>query len=238
MFFFLSRFPPWIPSTPYPIRDTSFSSWSREKDCSRAIPDCFWTSLISPATRTPPQPVDPAAPPWLLAPSSPPWPVSPLAPLGSLVPPALPWSVVVHSVASGLHSSRCASSLWLRQAPHSLRLLLGPLSLRLHLCLPDPRLSHLFHLGPPDPPCHPGSSALRLCLGLLRSKGLYGSLRLTMLFGNVALDCSVFHRSHWLVEKRNPNNFSYCISESRFSLSYKINLPCTGCHQHRIWQRW
>ncbi len=47
-------------------------------------------------SQTPPGPVDPAAPPLLLAPSSPLWPISPLAPPGSLVPPALPWSVVDH----------------------------------------------------------------------------------------------------------------------------------------------
>ncbi len=43
----------------------------------------------------------------------------------------------------------------------------------LHRGLPDPhfcigRPSHLFCRGPPDPPRHPGSSALRLRLGLLR----------------------------------------------------------------------
>ncbi len=60
-------------------------------------------------------------------------------------------------------------SLRLSQAPPSLHL--GPLSLRLHRGLPDPRLllshrSHLFCLGPPDPPRHTGSSALRLRIGL------------------------------------------------------------------------
>ncbi|KAL0173840.1 hypothetical protein M9458_029808, partial [Cirrhinus mrigala] len=38
--------------------------------------------------QTPPRPVNPAAPPWLLAPFSLPWPGSTLAPPGSLVPPA------------------------------------------------------------------------------------------------------------------------------------------------------
>ncbi|KAL0198509.1 hypothetical protein M9458_007049, partial [Cirrhinus mrigala] len=42
------------------------------------------------------RPVDPAAPPWLLAPSTPPWCISPPALLGSLVPPALLRSVVDH----------------------------------------------------------------------------------------------------------------------------------------------
>ncbi len=75
------------------------------------------------------------------------------------------------SAASGLHSSSYTSSLRLCQAPPSLWLHLGPLSLRLHRSLPDPRLrlgrlSHLLRLGPPDPPHCPGSSALRLHLGL------------------------------------------------------------------------
>ncbi len=48
--------------------------------------------------RNPPRPVDPLAPPWLLAPSSPPWPGSPLALPGSLVPPAPPWSGIDHPV--------------------------------------------------------------------------------------------------------------------------------------------
>ncbi|KAI2657631.1 Triple functional domain protein [Labeo rohita] len=43
-------------------------------------------------SQTPPQPVDPAAPPWLLASLSSPWPVSPKASPGSLVPPAPPWT--------------------------------------------------------------------------------------------------------------------------------------------------
>ncbi len=70
------------------------------------------------------------------------------------------------SVASGLHSSDCASSLWFFQAPPSLRLHLRTLSLRLHLSC----LSHLLHLGPLDPPRRPGSSALHLRLGLLRHR--------------------------------------------------------------------
>ncbi len=64
------------------------------------------------------------------------------------------------STASGLHSSGCALSLWLCQAPPSLRL---------HHGLPDPRFgrrSHLLRLGSLDPPHRPGSSALCLCLGL------------------------------------------------------------------------
>lgn len=44
--------------------------------------------------RTPPWPVDLAAPPRLLAPSPPPSPVDPSAPQGSLIPPAPPWSGV------------------------------------------------------------------------------------------------------------------------------------------------
>ncbi len=68
------------------------------------------------------------------------------------------------SATSGLHSSGCASSLH-----PSVRLHLGPLSL--HHGLPDPclRLGHRSHqlcLGPLDPPCRPGSSALQLFLGL------------------------------------------------------------------------
>ncbi|KAI2654739.1 Myosin-1 [Labeo rohita] len=51
--------------------------------------------LVS-TSRTPPSPVDPAAPPWLLAPSSPPWPGSTLALPSSLFPPAPAWSVVDH----------------------------------------------------------------------------------------------------------------------------------------------
>ncbi len=43
---------------------------------------------------TPPQPVDPEAPPRLLALSPPPSPIDPPAPPGSLTPPALPWSGV------------------------------------------------------------------------------------------------------------------------------------------------
>ncbi len=101
-------------------------------------------------SQTPPQPVDPAAPPWLLVVepwstvvSSPPWPSSPLALPGSL----------------GLSSTiRRLGTPLLR-----LRLCQAPPSLRLHLS----SRSHLFRLGPPDPLHHPGSSALRLCLGLL-----------------------------------------------------------------------
>ncbi len=95
--------------------------------------------------RTLPRPIDPPAPPWLLAPSSPPWPICPLAPPGSLVPPAPPWSGVDHPTP--WDSSGCASSLWFRQAPSSPQLLLSPLSLRLHRSHLD---SHL-RLGPPDP---------------------------------------------------------------------------------------
>ncbi len=76
------------------------------------------------------------------------------------------------SAASGLHSSDCTSSLQLCQASPSLQLHLAPQSLRLHCVLPDPclrlgRRRHLPCLGPPDPRCRPGSSALRLHLGLL-----------------------------------------------------------------------
>ncbi|KAL0188446.1 hypothetical protein M9458_015545, partial [Cirrhinus mrigala] len=55
-------------------------------------------------------------------------------------------------------------------APPSLQLHLDPLLLRLHHGLLDLRFSrqsNLLHLGPPDPQCHPGSSALCLHLGLL-----------------------------------------------------------------------
>lgn len=46
---------------------------------------------------TPPQPLDQAALPWLLAPSSPPWAISPPALPGSIIPPALPWPFVNHT---------------------------------------------------------------------------------------------------------------------------------------------
>ncbi|KAL0172994.1 hypothetical protein M9458_033305, partial [Cirrhinus mrigala] len=90
--------------------------------------------LLVVARRTPPHPIDPAVPPWLLAPSSLPWPSSPLAPLappGSLVLPVLPWAVVVHP------APRDSTPL-------------APPSLRLHRGLTDPclrisRWSHLFH---------------------------------------------------------------------------------------------
>ncbi|KAL0181417.1 hypothetical protein M9458_023823, partial [Cirrhinus mrigala] len=114
-------------------------------------------------SRTPPRPIDPAAPPWLLAPSSLPWPGSPLAPPGSLVHPAPLWSGV--NQPAPLDST-------LPAAPPSLQLHPGPLSLRFHHGLLDPHLcisrrSLMFQLGPPDPPRHPGSSALHLRLGLL-----------------------------------------------------------------------
>ncbi|KTF93425.1 hypothetical protein cypCar_00014291 [Cyprinus carpio] len=59
-------------------------------------PSALWLEdLLSPPpaseTQTLPWPVNPTAPPWLLAPS-PPWPISPPALLGYLVP-ALPWSI-------------------------------------------------------------------------------------------------------------------------------------------------
>ncbi|KAL0164257.1 hypothetical protein M9458_040010, partial [Cirrhinus mrigala] len=122
-------------------------------------------------SRTPSRPVDPVAPPWLLAPSSLLWPSSPLAPPGSLVPPAPPWSVIDHPLPRDstptalLHPSGSFSPLL------SLRLHLGPLSLWLHRHLSDPHLRishrcHLFHLGPPDPPRHPGSLALPHALPL------------------------------------------------------------------------
>ncbi|KAL0170432.1 hypothetical protein M9458_035028, partial [Cirrhinus mrigala] len=108
-----------------------------------------------------PQPLDPAAPLWLLgqSTSSARFP----CPFGSTMVNRRP------SVASD--SSGCTLSLQLCQAPPSLRLHLSPLLLQLHHSLPDSRLhlgrlSHLFHLSPPDPPHHPGSSALRLRLRL------------------------------------------------------------------------
>ncbi len=89
-------------------------------------------------------PIDPAAPPWLLAPS------------GSAFVGHWP------SAASGLHSSGYTSSIWLCQAPPSLRLHLGPQSLQLHCGFMD--LLCLLCLGPLDPQHHPGSSALHLGL--------------------------------------------------------------------------
>ncbi|KAL0158796.1 hypothetical protein M9458_046872, partial [Cirrhinus mrigala] len=63
-------------------------------------------------SRTPPQPIDPMAPPWLLAPSSSPLPHPSGFALGCRRP----------SCTSGLYTSGFASSLRLRQAPPSLRL--------------------------------------------------------------------------------------------------------------------
>ncbi len=58
-----------------------------------ASPGLEYPSPSPPASSawTPPQPVDPAAPPRLLAPLPPPSPVDPPAPPGSLIPPAPPW---------------------------------------------------------------------------------------------------------------------------------------------------
>ncbi|KTF87732.1 hypothetical protein cypCar_00046815, partial [Cyprinus carpio] len=85
----------------------TFMQWTVPTICVvRASWDCHppvspWLEYpltLPPASKlcTPPRPVDPSAPPWLLAHSSTPWPISPLAPPGSLVPPALPWSGVDH----------------------------------------------------------------------------------------------------------------------------------------------
>ncbi|KAI2656576.1 Formin-like protein [Labeo rohita] len=108
-------------------------------------------------SRTQPWPVDPAAPLWLLAPSSPPWPGSPLAPPGSLIPQALPWSVVDHPAPRG-------STLPTLSASSSATLVLcrsgSTMASRIKLLC-------WLHLGPPDPARYPGSSALRLRLGLL-----------------------------------------------------------------------
>ncbi len=106
--------------------------------------------------------------------------IAPSSLLSAMVSPLVPsslWlrlglsSFIRHLGTTARDSSGCSSSLQLRQALPSLRLLLGPLRLRLHRGLLDPLLrigclSHLFHCHPPDPPRHPGSSAL--CLRLLR----------------------------------------------------------------------
>ncbi|KAL0188466.1 hypothetical protein M9458_015565, partial [Cirrhinus mrigala] len=96
---------------------------------------------------------NPAVPPWLLSPSSPPWLGSRLAPPGSLIPPALPWAVVIHPT----HQDSTPPALPCPSG--SVRLLHPSGSTAAYW-------NHLFHLSPPDPPRHPGSSArcFRLCL--------------------------------------------------------------------------
>ncbi|XDV34519.1 hypothetical protein PO909_004673, partial [Leuciscus waleckii] len=75
------------------------------------------------------------------------------------------------ALASGLHSSGFASSLWLHWAPHSLQLHRGPQSFRLHWGPLNPRLclgcqSRWNRHVPPDPQHCLGSSALRLHPGV------------------------------------------------------------------------
>ncbi|KAL0165553.1 hypothetical protein M9458_037397, partial [Cirrhinus mrigala] len=113
----------------------------------------------APESRTLPRLVDPAAPPRLLAPSSLPWPGSPLALRGSLVPRLS--STILRLVTPLLPLRLVPQPLWLCEAPPSLWLHLDSLSLRLHPALSDPHLRvsrrrHLLHLGPSDPPRHPG----------------------------------------------------------------------------------
>ncbi|KAI2655695.1 Chromatin-remodeling ATPase INO80 [Labeo rohita] len=84
----------------------------------------------------------------------------------SLVLPAPPWTVFDHPSPP---ASGCTSSLWLRQALH-------PFS---STCCSG--FTVTFHLSPPDPPRHSGSSALRLCLGLLHRYQPVGPLELSTL---------------------------------------------------------
>ncbi|XP_058649109.1 basic proline-rich protein-like [Onychostoma macrolepis] len=125
-------------------------------------------------TRTPPRHVNPSTPPWLLAPSSPPWPGSPLAPPGSLVLPAPPWSGVDHPAprdSTPLALPRpfvppAPSGSFIPSPPPLFSVALAPCGLSYpRLCVS--RRHHLLRLGPPDPPRHPCSAALRLSLGLL-----------------------------------------------------------------------
>ncbi len=111
---------------------------------------------------TPSRPIDPAAPPWLLAPSSPPWPsVHQIR--------RAPSSLQLHLGQSSAICRLGTPLLWLRFVPLSLCLCQAPPYLPLHHGIPYPRFgcwSQLHRLGSPDPPHHPSSSALRLCFGL------------------------------------------------------------------------
>ncbi len=153
-------------SAPPPLAAVSPSAHPQTTICALDSPRVCQSPLASwledplsppPASEswTPPRPFDPVAPPWLLAPSSP------------------PWSVVDHppprdSTPQATSRPSCSVRLFFPASSN-----LGPQLFWLHHGLPDPHLRlgrrrHLLLLGPPDPQCHPGSSALRLHYGLHR----------------------------------------------------------------------
>ncbi|KAL0170438.1 hypothetical protein M9458_035034, partial [Cirrhinus mrigala] len=94
-----SFLPPLLPVSPSAHPQLTICAVGSPQVCQSPLP--LWLEdLLSPPLAseswTLPRPVDPTAPPWLLAPSSPPEPVSPPAPPGSIVPLAPPWSVINH----------------------------------------------------------------------------------------------------------------------------------------------